>query len=133
MTNLPDWIQEAEKLAEKATELPWVADIFNAEPGDVHQTDRANVIGAYGNYAKRCLVRELTAMSGNITSRQQADAELIVHLVNNFPHIKAMAEALDTSRKFTVAVLSQIAEGAATQDAIEAWLEDARQALGETE
>lgn len=83
----PELVAEIDALYEKATPRPWVADCHVAEIG-TGEDDRAHVIGGYGNYAKQCLVRELSTMEGNSTARQHADAKLIATLVTNWPALK---------------------------------------------
>ncbi|MEL6859320.1 MAG: hypothetical protein AAFO74_13115 [Pseudomonadota bacterium] len=87
-TRLRDAIAEIDALFEKATARPWVADCHVAELGS-GEDDRAHVIGSYGNYAKQCLVRELSTMEGNSLERQHADAKLIALLVTSWPLLRS--------------------------------------------
>ena len=89
MTNPLDQLREAN--AER-TRGPWIADPHVGQPGSGDQ-DRANVIGAFGDYAKQCLVRELTTEEGNSTARQFADARFIALSANHMDALLAVVEA----------------------------------------
>ncbi|MEL7453815.1 MAG: hypothetical protein AAGJ50_10645 [Pseudomonadota bacterium] len=70
-------IAEARAAGEGRTPGPWEADIGHTTYGTDRVDEVADVIGAVNDPMKRCRIRELRAMEGNMPERKRVDARFI--------------------------------------------------------